>query len=229
VAKKKKGGEDEEESSGGAKGMIIKGVVVLAIVGLGLKMFVLKPPPPTPVEIKEAARTEMLHLWEECAHWNHVEFTEEEFEAAFEKEFAIDHPDLTEAPKEGAAEEEHAESLARGGLGLRVRALSAGGAAPAGPAILGIDSITINLAGDNYLKVGIALELADGSDAEASKTQGLGLDVRDRLIRDLSGRNMEELQAAETRDGILHNIGNDFCRARDGVIKTAYYTDFVMQ
>ncbi|MGQ0825067.1 MAG: flagellar basal body-associated FliL family protein [Actinomycetota bacterium] len=231
--------EEGEESSGGAKKKIIK-FVVLGLVGAFVaKTFFFKPPPPTDEELKATARTDMLTVWHECGVWNEVEFTDEEFEVEFEKEWASEHEPVPgeeehaeEKSEEPAAEEgaeEDAESLGRGGLGLMARPGQGGGGAVTGPSILEVDSITINLSAGNYLKVGIALELADGADPEVHKTQGTGLDVRDMLISRLSGRAMAELQPPEVRDEILRQIGNDLCRKYDAGIKRAYFTDFVMQ
>ncbi|HEX5097355.1 MAG TPA: flagellar basal body-associated FliL family protein, partial [Acidimicrobiia bacterium] len=77
--------------------------------------------------------------------------------------------------------------------------------------------------------VGVTLELAHGSDTEAQETHGTGGLARSELIAALSGKSMDELYNAETKDQILHQLGYSVCKKTEGGVVKAYYTDFVMQ
>ncbi|GIU85816.1 MAG: hypothetical protein KatS3mg009_0331 [Acidimicrobiia bacterium] len=240
---KKKDGDDAAEGGGGKK-KIIMAVVGLLVGAFVAKTFFLKPPPPTPEEEKLAAKTETLEKWRHCAQVNHVTFDVAAAEAEFEKHWAEEHGAQTApapaaegaepapAPAEG---EGHSAPAGRAG-GLRVMSAAArpaagggGGGAMHGPPVLEVESITVNLAGDHYLKVGLGLELVEGVDAEVAKTHGLGLPARDLLIQELSNRTMEELRPSEVRLEIQREIGYELCKDRPDEIRRAYFTDFVMQ
>lgn len=249
MAKKKDG---EEAAAGGGKKKLIMAVVGLLVGAFVAKTFFLKPPAPTPEEAKLAAKTEKLETWRHCAEINHVRFDVAAAEAEFETWWA-EHGGADDAAEPGAAppsessgaEEQPAPAAGEGhsapvpagpragGLGLMATARPAagggGGGALHGPPVLEVDSITVNLAGDHYLKVGLGLELVEGVDAEAAKTHGLGLPARDLLIRELSNRTMEELRPADVRLEIQRKIGYELCKGRPEEIRRAYFTDFVMQ
>lgn len=247
---KKKDGEDVAE--GGGKKKLIMAVVGLLVGAFVAKTFFLKPPAPTPEEAKLAAKTEKIESWRHCAEINHVTFDIAAAEAEFETWWTEQHGGDGHAAESGSAPaaessgaEEHPAPAdgdghsapvpagpRAGGLGMMVAALPAaagGGAGMQGPPVLEVDSITVNLAGDHYLKVGLGLELVEGVDAEMAKTHGLGLPARDLLIRELSNRTMEELRPADVRMEIQREIGYELCKERPEEIRRAYFTDFVMQ
>ncbi|GIU89599.1 MAG: hypothetical protein KatS3mg010_0698 [Acidimicrobiia bacterium] len=248
MAKKKDG---EEAAEGGGKKKLIMAVVGLLVGAFVAKTFFLKPPPPTPEEAKLAAKTEKIETWRHCAEINHVTFdvaaAEAEFETWWAEHGGADHaaePGAAPAPEPSGAEEQPAPAEGEGhsapvttgarsgGLGLMAAArpvAGGGGGAMHGPPVLEVDSITVNLAGDHYLKVGLGLELVEGVDAEMAKTHGLGLPARDLLIRELSNRPMEELRPADVRMEIQRKIGYELCKERPEEIRRAYFTDFVMQ
>lgn len=252
MAKKKDG---EEAAEGGGKKKLIMAVVGLLVGAFVAKTFFLKPPAPTPEEAKLAAKTEKIETWRRCAEINHVNFDVAAAEAEFEQWWAEHHgadhaaePGAAPAPAaESTGAEEHPApadgeghsapvptSARAGGLGLMAAARpvaggGGGGGAMHGPPVLEVESITVNLAGDHYLKVGLGLELVEGVDAEMAKTHGLGLPARDLLIRELSNRPMEELRPADVRMEIQREIGYELCKERPEEIRRAYFTDFVMQ
>jgi flagellar basal body-associated protein FliL len=241
----------DEPKKGGAKKKIVMGVVALLLAAFVAKTFFLKPPPPTEEEVYLAGKTAALELWAECAEWNHLPFDPQ----AAADEYEAAHPPPTpaageaegtgtegtegaEAPAESpnaappaTGDGAHADVARGGGLGVRVRAAAGGGGGGAMPGnpVLEVDAITINLANDHYLKVGLGLELAEGSDPEAAKLHGTGAPARDLLIKTFSGRSMDELTPVDVRVQLQRQIGNQLCREHHGTIKRVLFTDFVMQ
>jgi flagellar basal body-associated protein FliL len=103
-------------------------------------------------------------------------------------------------------------------------------AAPAAPnPVLEMDPITINLAGGNYLKVGLALQLKAGADASKAKDDGLGAKALDMAIAAISPKSMDQLADQQARDALKQDLAIKTCIAYDGEVQTVYFTDFVMQ
>jgi flagellar basal body-associated protein FliL len=240
------------------KKVVVLAVVALGGAFVAKTMF-LKPPPPTPREQWLADKAAALDVWAECAEWNHVAFDADAAEAAYEAEHPPPDEDTAgedaedgegdggdepaddggdEPADDGGDEpaddggEEHGAGLPGGSLGVRAataRPASAGGVATTGNPVLEVDAITVNLADDHYLKVGLGLELPVGTDTELAEAHGTGAPARDLLISTFTGRPMDELRPPEVREQLRRQIGNELCRASDGQVERVYFTDFVMQ
>jgi flagellar FliL protein len=86
-----------------------------------------------------------------------------------------------------------------------------------------IEPIQLNLAGGHYLKIGIALQLtADAHEADGSK-------ALDATIELFSGRSMDELTRAESRDKLKHQLVKELEHTYHGDVMDVYFTDFVTQ
>ncbi len=105
------------------------------------------------------------------------------------------------------------------------------GGTEAGGALVKLEPFIVNLqdnSGTRYLKLKINLELSAGSsDAELTE---LGAQIRDSLIILLSSKSYSEIGTVEgkyqLRDEIVARV-NQFLNK--GKVKTAYFTEFVIQ
>jgi flagellar FliL protein len=96
-----------------------------------------------------------------------------------------------------------------------------------------IEPLSINLADDHFLRVGIAVQLVDGAEGvPAAPEEWLaehGPIVRDLLISRLGGVYVADLADAPAReavrDELLHLANEHF----DDTVYAVYFTDFVMQ
>ncbi|MCW2752626.1 MAG: flagellar basal body-associated protein FliL [Marmoricola sp.] len=100
-------------------------------------------------------------------------------------------------------------------------------AAPPGPpqpgSILKLDSIQINLAGEHYLRVGIALQLVAGS-SEADGTKAL-----DTTISEFSGLPMAEVNSSTQREMLKKQLETKLSTVYDKAVMGVYFTEFVTQ
>jgi flagellar basal body-associated protein FliL len=199
VAKKtEESAEGEETGKKGKKGLIIK-IVLLLVVGLVVaKMTVLKPPPPSPAQVK---------------------FNEANAEYILKMTCAV--PNLQPLPKapkplnnapttSTTAPPEEPEPLV-------------------GPE-LDIDSKTLNLAGDHFLKIGVAVQLpAKSVPEEVEKTENWAGITGQAVIDAFSGKSIDDILPEETREGLRHQIGYEVCLKSEGKALTVYFTEFVAQ
>lgn len=244
MAKKKKGDEDGEKK-GGKKKLL---PVVLLIVGLlAGKMFFAKPTPKTEAEIKAEEVAHAKEIDKLCTEHNTGEPGGHSTGGEAATEETTGEP-ATETTEEPAAEEttgEHGDASAfrietqlvasidvAGDEVVEVAQGGGGGATP-GPegvgSVLEMDPLTLNLADGHYLKVGIALQLPEGSDAALAKTEGKGALAVDMAIELLSSKTMDELLPATARQELKQSLGNDVCHTYGGTVLTVYFTEFVMQ
>ena len=104
---------------------------------------------------------------------------------------------------------------------------------PHGPVVT-LEPITLNIAGDRFLKVGLAFQLAHdyepvghGPDSD-DPTKGYARAV-DLVIDTLAGRTFEELVTPEGRSRAKEEIGHLLEEAYPDEIEGVYFTEFVMQ
>ena len=99
--------------------------------------------------------------------------------------------------------------------------------------IVQMEPININLAGGHYLKVGMALQLAEGVLAEEF-AKGKTAKANDILIAEVGGRDMAELATPEGRAKLKEDLREKIMETYreeetgDEVIDL-FFTDFVMQ
>ncbi|MBI5491397.1 MAG: flagellar basal body-associated FliL family protein [Deltaproteobacteria bacterium] len=128
----------------------------------------------------------------------------------------------TAQAKEGAAEEHGKAEEGHGGQGE-------GG--KAGGSIVNLEPFIVNLqdnSGTRYLKLTINLEL--GPDSNSSELTAQAAQVRDSLIILLSSKSYADIGTVEgkyqMRDEIVARVNQYLTK---GKVKTAYFTDFVIQ
>ncbi len=87
-----------------------------------------------------------------------------------------------------------------------------------------LDSISVNLAGGHYLRIGLGLQLAaDGhGDVDAAK-------ALDAAIALFSGRDQVELMDNAVREELKAELAHALEELYEGEVLDVYYTDFVTQ
>src|SRR3954447_12916540 len=154
MAKKGKDAAEDEEGKKKKKKPIIPIVVVLLGL-LGAKMFLMKPAAKTPDQIAAEKKKVELDIYNACAEANHKATLSEMVDSK------IDGPTTTSKAAHGSG-----APAAGAGRTIQVQLIAARaeGGAPAAPIvegmgpILGLDSVTVNLADGNYLRLGLALQ-----------------------------------------------------------------------
>jgi flagellar basal body-associated protein FliL len=95
---------------------------------------------------------------------------------------------------------------------------------------LDIDSKTLNLAGDHFLKIGVAVQLPAGSvPEEVEKTENWAGITGQAVIDAFSGKSMDDIRPEEARENLRHQIGYEVCLKSEGKALTVYFTEFVAQ
>lgn len=89
--------------------------------------------------------------------------------------------------------------------------------------VIGVDPVTINLAGGHYLKVGLALQAT--ADAGEHVPPGLAADA---LISQFSGKTVDELATAEGREEAKKELLQVIKQLYHKKVYEIYYTTFVM-
>jgi flagellar FliL protein len=216
--------EEEGKKKGGIKGLLIK-IVPLLLVGYFIATkTVLAPPPPTPAQLAIKAKVDQRALEIKCAHANHKTApkpldpkTGDELSGTRKKSEAGEDESATEPEDAEAPEPTHA----------------------AGP-ILKLDSVTINLQGGSFLKIGIGLQFPHGAAAGgghgatgASLEDGNpGVPALDYVLREMRKKSEDELGPKEL-DRLREDLGYTICvdskLNAGGQIETLYFTDFVYQ
>ena len=101
--------------------------------------------------------------------------------------------------------------------------------------VLALDSITLNLADGRFLKVGMALQLAEGVDPAAGGHGGGGdpksysAQALDTAISVLGGHTYEELVDPANREKIKRQLSKQVSERYHGDIIEVFFTEFVMQ
>lgn len=129
-------------------------------------------------------------------------------------------------------------------IGAAVGALAVGGAAyffllkpggepaaepePVAGEILTIDAVSINLADDHYLRLGLGVQFIEGggSHGSAGPDPAHALDLAIALF---SGRTIEEVSDPATREALKAELLADLVEEYHGEVMDVYLTDFVTQ
>ncbi len=89
--------------------------------------------------------------------------------------------------------------------------------------MLPLESTQINLAGGHYLKLGIALQLTEGAhEVDGSK-------ALDAAIELFSGRDVDDLAKAGTRQTLKKKLTSELDHRYHGDVMEVYFTEFVTQ
>lgn len=214
MAKKDKAVEGEEAPK---KKKPIKLIIVLVVAGVGVKMFVLKEPHPTPAQLAAADKAKVVALYNKCAEANDVptisdlvieEVTGESKHEGEESTKGEGHTSTTEAAKEPS----HTES----------------GAAH-GPVLPAEQSVTVNLQDGNFLKIGIAIQLPAGADVKLAKEEGLLAKATDLTLKEVAAHDLKDLVPPAARVKIQQNLSMKTCKETKGTILGVLFTEFVFQ
>jgi flagellar FliL protein len=111
--------------------------------------------------------------------------------------------------------------------------LFSGGSAAAEPApvagavVLPIDPVAINLAGGNYLKLGLALQFTEEYDAVKHEGTPDGSKALDLAIAQFSGASLTDVQT--NREALKAALQQSIVKAYDNDVMSIYYTEYVTQ
>jgi flagellar FliL protein len=231
--------EDGEPKKKGKKPILM--VVIGLVAAFGAKTFLMKPAAKTPAQLALVQQQHDRDIYNACADANgKTPLADTAIAPLLPGETTVPAPPAAPAPTVPATTAP-ATQTTKGALGPHTRAIetqliaaSAAGAAPApivegmGP-VLALDSVTVNLADGHYLKLGLALQLAEGVDETEAKDSSLGSKALDLALDTLSKHSMSELTKPATRDELKSDLGFDVCRQYDDKVTTVYFTEFVMQ
>jgi flagellar basal body-associated protein FliL len=210
--------EGEETEKKSKKKLIIMIVVFGLITYKVLTMTVLKPPPPTPEQLKAAHEKAEHILKTSCALANELDPPpplEEEGEHA-----------EGEGKAEGEGEGEHA---AEGEAAATTTTTFLIEVPVIGP-VLEIDSKTLNLADGHFLKIGLALQLKTGALVEEiEEVDNFKAVAAQAVLNKFAGEPMADILPKEKREKIRHEIGYDVCMESEANVSTVYFTEFVAQ
>jgi flagellar FliL protein len=93
--------------------------------------------------------------------------------------------------------------------------------------VVALDAITLNLADGRFLKLGLALQLADGT--EVTDGAAFGARALDESIDLLGSYTYRELNVPGAREEAKTALSEAVSAAYDGVVLEVYFTEFVMQ
>ena len=104
--------------------------------------------------------------------------------------------------------------------------LAPASAAPSGPTpgtVVPLEPIQINLAGEHYLRIGVALQLTSAAkEADGSK-------ALDATIDEFSGRTMAEVTSPMKRRQLKRALTKHLEHLYEGEVMGIYFTEFVTQ
>lgn len=97
--------------------------------------------------------------------------------------------------------------------------------------VLSLDTITLNLADGHFLKVGLALQLAEGVKPEGEKPDPKAYSAKalDTAITVLGGHTFDELVDPKVREQVKTELSKKVSERYEGDILSVYFTEFVMQ
>ncbi|HEX7097169.1 MAG TPA: flagellar basal body-associated FliL family protein [Acidimicrobiales bacterium] len=112
-------------------------------------------------------------------------------------------------------------------------------AAPEPGLMVSIPALSLNLADGHYLKIGVAVQLVDGTEITSGGHDGdtpvdawlaeHGPVIRDLLINELGGAHVAELGDAASREAVRQRLLSKANEHLDGQVYALYFTEFVMQ
>ena len=112
---------------------------------------------------------------------------------------------------------------AGGGAYFFLFAGSAKAAAPVAGEVLKLDTITVNLAGGGFLRVGVALQLVEGVDVKLVD----GAKAEDIIISKFSQAQPSDVTGA--REALKKSLEQKIVAAYDGNVMGIYYSEYVTQ
>jgi flagellar FliL protein len=94
-------------------------------------------------------------------------------------------------------------------------------------AVVALDPITLNLSDGRFLKLGVALQLAE--EAEVADPVAYGARALDATIALMGQYTYRELSAPGARDEAKDELSKAVAEAYEGEVLGVYFTEFVMQ
>lgn len=89
--------------------------------------------------------------------------------------------------------------------------------------VIAVDSVSVNLAGGHYLRLGFSMQMTvDAGTIELARAQDIAISL-------FSGRQLEEVNSDETREELKATLVERLAEAFDGGVMDVYLTDFVTQ
>ncbi|MEV6301368.1 flagellar basal body-associated FliL family protein [Actinoplanes sp. NPDC051861] len=93
-----------------------------------------------------------------------------------------------------------------------------------GPVVPLENTLTVNLADDHYLKLGLALQLAPGQPAQLDTSTATNL-----AVENYTGRSIAELSTEQGRISAKEKLREDIVQAYQDAVVDVYFTAFVTQ
>ena len=100
--------------------------------------------------------------------------------------------------------------------------------APMPGELVEIPALSLNLADGRFLRVGLALRLVKGENAEEWTKSETPL-IRDLLISFFAGRRMSDLASSDGREGARRDLLAQARERHGDAVLAVYFTEFVMQ
>jgi flagellar FliL protein len=120
--------------------------------------------------------------------------------------------------------------LKGGGTQEPVAGATATTAAPAPGTMIELEPLSLNLADDRYLRVGLAVQLVEGEGGEPEAwLSENGPVLRDLLIQQLGGAHVADLSSAEGREALRTTLLTEADDLVEDDLYALYFTEFVMQ
>ena len=94
--------------------------------------------------------------------------------------------------------------------------------------VVALEPITLNLADGRFLKLGLALQLADGIEIEG-EAANFGARALDETIDLMGTYTFKELSAPGAREKAKDKLSNAVAEAYEDSVLAVYFTEFVMQ
>ena len=114
--------------------------------------------------------------------------------------------------------------LVGGGAGFKLTRKPSGPAKPQPGPVLKLDSVSLNLSGGHYLKLGIALQTTKGAPSDIDGSQ-----ATDIAISQFSGLTMDQLSVSAKREQAKQDYLAKVEKAYPHEVMDVYFTEFVMQ
>lgn len=89
--------------------------------------------------------------------------------------------------------------------------------------VVALEPIQINLSGEHYLRIGVALQLTD------TATEADGSKALDATIDEFSGRSMAEVTSPMKRRTLKKALEKELDHLYEGEVMGVYFTEFVTQ
>lgn len=98
-----------------------------------------------------------------------------------------------------------------------------------GGELIQVDAMSVNLADGHFLKIGVAIELAEGEDGKEFEKKGYPNKIRDLIITSAASKSMAELASSEGKEDFRAKLHDGAEKLYKESYHGIYFTEFVMQ